>query len=73
MQMIVWNLFLLRLEKKIGYSLGELDSNITHNLLDKIFVHEKEQWDKQIVMRVKVHYRFIGCIDTIMVKSKLRS
>lgn len=49
-------------------NIGELDSNITHNLLDKIFVHEKEQWGKQIFMRVEVHYRFIGCIDTLMVK-----
>ena len=46
----------------------EMDSDIAHNLIDKIFVHEKESYGDQIVMRVEVHYRFIGCIDdTLMI------
>ena len=50
----------------------EMDSDIAHNLIDKIFVHEKESYGDQIVMRVEVHYRFIGCIDKALMITKTK-
>ena len=52
----------------------EMNADIAHNLIDRIYVHEKESDGNQMIMRVEVHYRFIGCIDkTLMIpKTKTR-
>ena len=52
--------------------LVELDSDIAHNLIDKILVHEKESDGNRMVMRVEIKYRFIGCIDDTLVIPKTK-
>ena len=38
----------------------ELTAELLHTLIDKIVVHEKEVIDGEVIMRVEIHYRFIG-------------
>ena len=39
----------------------ELTEPLLHTLIDRIVVHEKEDVDGEVIMRIEIHYRFIGC------------
>ena len=41
-------------------SITELTEELLHTLIDRVVVHEKEVVNGEIIMRVDIHYRFIG-------------
>lgn len=46
-------------------NITEVTAELLHTLIDKIVVHEKEVIDGQIIMRVDIHYRFIGKVGSM--------
>lgn len=56
--------------------INSLTSELLHTLIDHIVVHEKEEIDGEVVMRVDIFYRFIGKVgdangdDTIIKPTK---
>ena len=59
--------------------INSLTSELLHTLIDHIVVHEKEEIDGEVVMRVDIFYRFIGKVgdpngdDTIIKPTKKRN
>ena len=41
-------------------NIEELTSPLLHTLIDRVVVHEKEEIDGEVVMRIEIYYRFIG-------------
>lgn len=46
-------------------NITEVTAELLHTLVEKIVVHEKEVVDGQIIMRVDIHYRFIGKVGSM--------
>ena len=46
-------------------NITEVIAELLHTLVEKIVVHEKEVVDGQIIMRVDIHYRFIGKVGSM--------
>ena len=46
------------IENYIGIT--ELDYELVHTLIEKIYIHERENIDGKAVVRVDIYYRFIG-------------
>ena len=42
--------------------ISEVNSELLHTLIDRIVIHEKESDGDEMIMRVDVHYRFIGFV-----------
>lgn len=38
----------------------ELTAPLLHTLIDHVVIHEKEELDGEVIMRVEIYYRFIG-------------
>ena len=38
----------------------ELTAPLLHTLIDHVVIHEKEEVDGEVIMRVEIYYRFIG-------------
>lgn len=47
------------IENYIGIT--ELDYELVHTLIEKIYIHERENIDGKAVVKVDIYYRFIGC------------
>lgn len=41
----------------------EIDEEILHMLIDHVVIHEKEDQDGLILMKIEIYYRFIGCLN----------
>lgn len=46
------------IENYIGIT--ELDYELVHTLIEKIYIHERENFDGKAVVKVDIYYRFIG-------------
>ena len=55
----------------------ELTEELLNTLVEKIVVHEREDIDGEFLMRVEIHYRFIGDVggergDSLMTKNTIK-
>ena len=41
-----------------------LSEKLLHTLVDRIVIHEKEEQDAEIIMKIDIYYRFIGNIGS---------
>lgn len=41
-------------------NIEELSAPLLHTLIDQVVIHDKEEIDGEVVMRVEIYYRFIG-------------
>ena len=41
-----------------------LSEKLLHTLIDRIVIHEKEEQDAEIIMKIDIYYRFIGNIGS---------
>ena len=46
------------IENYIGIT--ELDYELVHTLIEKIYIHERENIDGKAVVKVDIYYRFVG-------------
>lgn len=51
-------MFAKLIENYIGIT--ELDYELVHTLIEKIYIHERENIDGKAVVKVDIYYRFIG-------------